>query len=100
MKILATMTRTLFAAILLLTSLLPFAPSFGRGDRVRASDLPIAPPLLVPRDDCLPRDPPPPTLKIKVRVPACSAPGRTLEYRICIENCSPAEAHHVVVKDL
>jgi uncharacterized repeat protein (TIGR01451 family) len=51
-------------------------------------------------DDCLPKYPPPPVLKIKVRVPACAEPGQTIEYRICVENCSTAEAHHVVVKNL
>src|ERR1017187_6869217 len=50
-------------------------------------------------DDCLPKDPPPPVVKLKVRVPACAEPGANLEYRICVENCSTAEAHHVVVKN-
>lgn len=50
-------------------------------------------------DDCLPKFPPPPVVKIKVRVAACSEPGRHIEYRICVENCSPSEAHHVTVKD-
>ena len=53
----------------------------------------------MPADDCLPKYPPPPVLKINVRVPACSEPGRLIEYRICVENCSPAEAHHVLVKN-
>ncbi|MFO0967900.1 MAG: hypothetical protein U0793_20260 [Gemmataceae bacterium] len=44
-------------------------------------------------------DPPAPLVKIRVRVPACSGPGRDLIYCILVENCSPAEAHHVVVKD-
>lgn len=50
-------------------------------------------------DDCLPKDPPPPVVKIKVRVPANAEPGQTIEYCICVENCSTAEAHHVVVKN-
>ncbi len=50
-------------------------------------------------DDCLPKDPPPPVVKIKVRVPASAEPGQPIEYRICVENCSTAEAHHVVVKN-
>jgi uncharacterized repeat protein (TIGR01451 family) len=50
-------------------------------------------------DDCLPKDPPPPVVKLKVRVPACSEPGGNLEYCICVENCSPSEAHHVLVKN-
>lgn len=50
-------------------------------------------------DDCLPKYPPPPVVKISVRVPACSDPGTAIKYRICVENCSTAEAHHVVVKN-
>jgi uncharacterized repeat protein (TIGR01451 family) len=34
-----------------------------------------------------------------VRVPACSDPGTAIKYCICIENCSTAEAHHVLVKN-
>jgi uncharacterized repeat protein (TIGR01451 family) len=58
------------------------------------------PDMTAPADDCLPKYPPPPVLKIKVRVPACSEPGQAIEYRICVENCSTAEAHHVMVKNL
>lgn len=50
-------------------------------------------------DDCLPKYPPPPVVKIMVRVPACSDPGSAIKYTICIENCSTAEAHHVIVKN-
>src|SRR3712207_5028680 len=49
--------------------------------------------------DCEPKDPPPPVLKVKVRVPAISSPGKAIEYLICVENCSTAEAHHVVLKN-
>jgi uncharacterized repeat protein (TIGR01451 family) len=64
--------------------------------------LPPAPPLTVPvppAPDCLPKDPPPPVVKVNVRVPACSAPGKAIEYHICVENCSTAEAHHVLLKN-
>ena len=60
---------------------------------------PALPVLPVPPPDCLPTDPPPPVLKIKVRVPACQMPGRPIEYRLCVENCSTAEAHHVLLKN-
>src|SRR5262249_7213254 len=43
-------------------------------------------------------DPPTPVVSIKVRVPAVSAPGKELEYRICVKNTSPAPAHHVLVR--
>jgi uncharacterized repeat protein (TIGR01451 family) len=69
-------------------------------DQMSASEPPVLPKIASAMiDDCLPKDPPPPVMKIKVRVPACAAPGQLLEYRICVENCSSAEAHHVVVKN-
>jgi uncharacterized repeat protein (TIGR01451 family) len=46
-----------------------------------------------------PLDPPAPTVTLKVRVPACAAPGKELEYRYFIENVSPGDAHHVIVKN-
>jgi uncharacterized repeat protein (TIGR01451 family) len=63
--------------------------------------VPLPPPVVPapPAPDCLPKDPPPPVVKVKVRVAACSAPDQPIEYRICVENCSPAEAHHVVLKN-
>ncbi len=76
--------------------LLPWgeAPSLG-GEGIG----PVAGPLLPPPPDCLPKDPPPPVLKVKVRIPALAPPEQELTYHICIENCSPAEAHHVLVKN-
>lgn len=44
-------------------------------------------------------DPPAPCVSLKVRVPACVAPGQPLEYRILVENCSPLPAHHVIVRN-
>ena len=54
----------------------------------------------VPAAEPVPPDPPAPLVKLKVRVPACLGPGQELEYRILVENCSPAAAHHVIVRDL
>ena len=69
--------------------------------RVAAHEPPLmGPPLVMPlAADCLPKDPATPVVKVKVRVPACSGPGEPIEYRICVENCSPAEAHHVLLKN-
>jgi uncharacterized repeat protein (TIGR01451 family) len=44
-------------------------------------------------------DPPTPIVAIRVRVPVSSAAGKELEYRILVENTSPAAAHHVMVRD-
>src|SRR5262245_20168405 len=46
-----------------------------------------------------PLDPPAPMVTLKVRVPVCAVPGKELEYRYFIENNSPADAHHVIVKN-
>ncbi len=46
-----------------------------------------------------PRDPPTPVVRIRVRVGACGKPSEPIEYQIRICNDSPAEAHHVVVKN-
>jgi uncharacterized repeat protein (TIGR01451 family) len=67
--------------------------SWGAGVAVRA-DLPL--PLPAPG----PVDPPAPVVTLRVRVPACAAADQEIAYRICIENCSPVPAHHVLVRNL
>jgi uncharacterized repeat protein (TIGR01451 family) len=54
---------------------------------------PFPPPSLCPVD------PPTPAVALRMRVPACIAAGQELEYRICVENCSRAAAHHVLVRN-
>jgi uncharacterized repeat protein (TIGR01451 family) len=46
-----------------------------------------------------PPDPPAPVVVLRVRVAASIAAGQELEYRICVENRSPAAAHHVLVRN-
>jgi uncharacterized repeat protein (TIGR01451 family) len=61
---------------------------------------PIVPPLPAPPPgppEC--KDPPTPVVAIRVRVPACAPVGKDLKYHICVENRSPAPAHHVLVRD-
>jgi uncharacterized repeat protein (TIGR01451 family) len=65
---------------------------------------PLCGPLPAPRPQCVegspdPHDPPTPIVKVRVRVPACAAAGQELEYRIVVENCAPAAAHHVLVRN-
>ena len=43
-------------------------------------------------------EPPIPMVKLRVRAPACSPMGKEIEYRVKVENCSLADAHHVIVK--
>jgi uncharacterized repeat protein (TIGR01451 family) len=40
-----------------------------------------------------------PVVTIRVRVPAAAGVGEELEYRLCVENCSAAPAHHVLVRN-
>ncbi len=44
-------------------------------------------------------DPPTPIVALRVRVPATAEPGKELTYKICVENCSDAPAHHVLVRN-
>ncbi|HMC90564.1 MAG TPA: DUF11 domain-containing protein, partial [Gemmataceae bacterium] len=44
-------------------------------------------------------DPPTPVVAIRLRVPATSAAGKDLEYRMLVENISQAAAHHVMVRN-
>lgn len=46
-----------------------------------------------------PVDPPTPVVRLRVRVPAVTAPGAEVEYHICVENAARAEAHHVTVRN-
>ena len=42
-------------------------------------------------------DQPAPIVTVKVQAPACTQPGKNLEYRISVKNSSPAAAHGVVI---
>jgi uncharacterized repeat protein (TIGR01451 family) len=44
-------------------------------------------------------DPPPPTVRIQVRVAADSPPGDDIKYQITVQNTSTAEAHGVTVRN-
>jgi len=57
--------------------------------------LPCMPPGFVPE----PCDPPVPIVRLRMRVPACAKPGEDLRYKIAVDNCSPAPAYHVVVRN-
>jgi uncharacterized repeat protein (TIGR01451 family) len=46
-----------------------------------------------------PQDPPVPVVVLSVRVPATTSAGQELVYHLCVENCSAAAAHHVVVRN-
>ncbi len=46
-----------------------------------------------------PQDPPAPIRVVRVRVPECVKAGEDLEYRILVENCSAAAAHHVLIRN-
>jgi len=46
-----------------------------------------------------PSDPATPVVRLRVRVPARITAGQELEYRICLNNPSQADAHHVTVRN-
>lgn len=70
-------------------------PAYGHADHCPLDGCQLGPAAM----PAWPLDPPAPTVTLRVRVPACALPGRELEYRYFIENCSPADAHHVIVKN-
>lgn len=57
----------------------------------------LLPPPELPPPEAL--DPPTPVVKLRIRVPACASPGQPIEYHIRVQNCSAADAHHVLVKN-
>ena len=65
------------------------------------TEMPLAEPPFrpMPPASAEPVDPPAPTVALRVRVPAVSAPGAELQYRIIVENTSSAPAHHVLVRN-
>jgi uncharacterized repeat protein (TIGR01451 family) len=65
---------------------------------VMPAPVPQPPPAIV-EVPCPPVDPPSPLVKLRMRVLACSPEGQRIEYSITIENCSPAPAHHVLVRN-
>jgi uncharacterized repeat protein (TIGR01451 family) len=56
-------------------------------------------PAVPPAPQRVVSDPPPPVVRIQVRVPADSPPGDDLKYQIVIQNVSQAEAHQVAVRN-
>ncbi len=72
--------------------------AFAGSTPARAEDGPAlaVPPVVIP---AVPEDPPAPVVRICVRVAATAAAGQELEYHLCVENCSPAPAHHVLVRN-
>jgi uncharacterized repeat protein (TIGR01451 family) len=53
---------------------------------------------MAPAEEAPPPEPAVPVVKVRVRAPACAVVGKEMEYRIKVENCSPADAHHVIVR--
>lgn len=86
--------RTHISRFILVTCVL-LAPAQTRGEMppFPLVPLPCVPPGFVPE----PCDPPVPIVRLRLRTPACGEPGQNLRYRIQVDNCSPAPAHHVVV---
>ncbi len=59
-------------------------------------------PVSLDKQAALPRpvaDPPPPVVRVQVRVPADSAPGDDIKYVLTVTNSSAADAHRVTVRN-
>lgn len=94
------MRRRWAGKILLIVSISCFAFSARWPCRRTLNAEPIAPaPFHEAGAVASPEDPPAPVVSIRVRVPACAAAGRELEYHLCVENQSAAPAHHVLVRN-
>ena len=44
-------------------------------------------------DEC-----PTPVIKVRVKAPACAVVGKEMEYRFRVENCTPTDAHNVIIR--
>src|ERR1043165_8679577 len=89
MKTVTSFPRLLVITLVWLIMLLyAVSPLLDPRSRAFSAEDGIIPVPIAPLLPDLPRDPPTPVVKIKVRVPACSTPGRTILYHICVENCS------------
>src|SRR6266851_5400246 len=76
MKSYASLARLGLFALLAYTVAAPWSGRGPLGDRsvLWANEpLPLGPMLVAPAADFLPNEPPPPVLRVKVRVPACGA---------------------------
>lgn len=60
---------------------------------------PIQPGQVPSSQDSSPSDPPAPFVTVRVRVSAQASPNEEIEYRILVENHSPASAHQVRVRN-
>lgn len=75
------------------------APSSGTEPPIEGQSLPKPIPSKSFMGTFSPTDPPAPFVTIRVRVSAQASPNDELEYRILVENHSPAEAHQVRIRN-
>ena len=75
------------------------APNSGSEPPIEGQSAPKSIPAKSSMGTFSPSDPPAPFVTIRVRVSAQASPNDELEYRILVENHSPAEAHQVRVRN-
>jgi len=75
------------------------APSSGEEPPFEGQSSPKSIPAKSSMGTFSPSDPPAPFVTIRVRVSAQASPNDELEYRILVENHSPAEAHQVRIRN-
>ena len=79
----------------------PLLPGVTDGPPIDLSTLPVAgAPTAVPAglggeepDEC-----PTPVIKVRLKAPSCAVVGKETEYRFRVENCTPTDAHHVIIR--
>ena len=80
----------------------PLLPGVNDGLPIDLPTLPVPPagiPTAMPAglgeevDEC-----PVPVVKVRLKAPACAVVGKETEYRFRVENCTPTDAHHVIVR--
>lgn len=79
----------------------PSSPEPPKADSVPEKLLPAASPAEPAEAEgtSCPVDPPTPVVAIRVRAPASAGVEKEITYRIQVENCSAADAHHVTVRN-
>ncbi|MFO0865871.1 MAG: hypothetical protein U0744_14680 [Gemmataceae bacterium] len=75
---------------------LPYPTVVGPVDGHGVAGVPVHGPLAIDPEEA--NEPPIPMVKLRVKAPACAPMGKEIEYRVKVDNCSQADAHHVVVK--
>jgi uncharacterized repeat protein (TIGR01451 family) len=79
----------------------PLLPGVTDGPPIDLPTLPTAgPPTATPAGlgGEEPEECPTPVIKVRLKAPTCAVVGKETEYRFRVENCTPTDAHHVIIR--